>query len=64
MLFPHQRPQGGVLHLRQCPEGLTASTDKHEVVKQSKLLLMVIPTPFVASTMSARRAEYRCPLIR
>mmetsp|Transcript_5659 Transcript_5659/g.14445 ORF Transcript_5659/g.14445 Transcript_5659/m.14445 type:complete len:362 (-) Transcript_5659:150-1235(-) len=35
----------------KCPEGLTASTDKHEVVKQSKLLLMVIPTPFVASTM-------------
>ena len=45
----------GVLILMQgvpCPEGLTASTDMAEVVGASEVILMVIPTPFVASTVA------------
>lgn len=36
----------------QAPEGLRASTDMAEVVKHAELLLMVIPTPFVAATIT------------
>jgi glycerol-3-phosphate dehydrogenase (NAD(P)+) len=35
-----------------CPEGLTASTDMAEVVGASEVILMVIPTPFVAATVA------------
>ena len=35
----------------KAPDGLKASTDMAEVVKHAELLLMVIPTPFVAATI-------------
>ena len=35
-----------------CPEGLTASADMAEVVRASEVILMVIPTPFVAATVA------------
>ena len=35
----------------RAPDGLRASTDMAEVVKHAELLLMVIPTPFVAATI-------------
>lgn len=44
-------PFADILQGVQCPEGLTASTDVAHVVSQSEILLMVIPTPFVARTM-------------
>ena len=36
----------------KAPDGLRASTDMAEVVKHAELLLMVIPTPFVAATIT------------
>ncbi len=36
----------------ECPEGLTASGDMAEVVGASEIVLMVIPTPFVAATVA------------
>ena len=35
----------------KCPPSMTATTDIVEVVSDSELLLMVIPTQFVARTM-------------
>ena len=35
-----------------CPQGLTASGDMGEVVAASEVILMVIPTPFVAATVA------------
>ena len=36
----------------RCPEGLTASGDMAGVVSASEIVLMVIPTPFVAATVA------------
>ena len=36
----------------RCPEGLTASGDMAQVVAASEIVLMVIPTPFVAATVA------------
>lgn len=48
------------------PDGLRASTDMAEVVKHAELLLMVIPTPFVAATITGikdlLRPEQACCL--
>ena len=41
------------------PETLRASGDLDAVVAHGQLLLMVVPTPFVASTMSAIRDKLR-----
>jgi len=41
------------------PENLVASTDKHDVVSRSKLLLMVIPTPHVAEVMETIAGDLR-----
>lgn len=42
-----------------CPEGLTASGDMEDVVAQSEVILMVIPTPFVARTIEPLAAKLR-----
>ncbi|KAK9820514.1 hypothetical protein WJX72_011174 [[Myrmecia] bisecta] len=36
----------------KCPESLRATSDIDEAVRHGEMLLMVIPTPFVASTMA------------
>ena len=41
------------------PEGLRATGDLNAVVAHGQLLLMVVPTPFVASTMSSIRDKLR-----
>ena len=41
------------------PESLRASGDLDAVVAHGQLLLMVVPTPFVASTMSSIRDQLR-----
>ena len=41
------------------PETLRATGDLDAVVAHGQLLLMVVPTPFVASTMSAIRDKLR-----
>lgn len=41
------------------PEGLRATGDLNTVVAHGQLLLMVVPTPFVASTMSSIRDQLR-----
>ena len=50
----------------KAPDGLRASTDMAEVVKHAELLLMVIPTPFVAATITGikdlLRPEQACLL--
>jgi glycerol-3-phosphate dehydrogenase len=35
----------------QCPDNLKATTDKKEVIKESQLLLLVVPTPHVAEVL-------------
>ena len=41
------------------PETLRATSDLDAVVAHGQLLLMVVPTPFVASTMSSIRDKLR-----
>ena len=43
----------------KAPDGLRASSDMAEVVKHAELLLMVIPTPFVAATIKGIRDQLR-----
>ena len=43
----------------KAPEGLKASSDMAEVVKHAELLLMVIPTPFVAATIKGIKDQLR-----
>jgi len=49
------RPPQGI----KLPRALSASGDLAAVVAHGQLLLMVVPTPFVASTMSAIRDKLR-----
>lgn len=43
----------------KAPDGLRASSDMAEVVRHAELLLMVIPTPFVAATIKGIRDQLR-----
>lgn len=43
----------------KAPAGLTASDDMAAVIQHAELLLMVIPTPFVASTIKGIRDQLR-----
>ena len=43
----------------KAPEGLKASSDMAAVIQHAELLLMVIPTPFVASTIKGIRDQLR-----
>ncbi len=52
---PILMPQG-----YKAPDGLRASSDMAEVVKHAELLLMVIPTPFVAATIKGIRPDQVC----
>ncbi len=45
------------------PPTLRATTDQKAVVEHGELLLMVIPTPFVASTMTTIKDELRADQI-
>ena len=40
----------------QCPDNLTATTDKEHAVKETQLILVVIPTPHVAEVLGINAA--------
>ena len=42
-----------------CPHGLVASNDMPAVIQRSELILMVVPTPFVARTIGDQAAHFR-----
>ena len=41
----------------RCPEGLTATGDMAAAIEGAEIILMVIPTPFVAATLGGCRQE-------
>jgi len=53
------RENGVFLKGHKCPETMTASTSMEEVVDNSEVVLMVIPTQFVASTLAEAGQWFR-----
>jgi glycerol-3-phosphate dehydrogenase len=57
--MPGRKDPNLMLQGYKAPDGLRASSDMAEVVKHAELLLMVIPTPFVAATIKGIRDQLR-----
>lgn len=54
-----ERTNGKFLPDMRVPDGVRATTDLKEVVERSQLLLMVVPTPFVAGTLAPIASDLR-----